>query len=252
MNKKKIIAFSVAVGVILTLILGFVIGKGTINPGKRTFQELNIFIEERDIRVGIVFNISIENIPDDCNAIWDMGDGNISFGQSIEHSYYESGIFQINVEAKWKDHIGNKTIEISVKNADLIREQSYPGHYDIRLRSQSGRGIFVPIESGITIPSIEIFINISLASGDIGARVTVSKDGELHILFTETQYVFREELRFHYSLNQNDYTYFDPLTICLLIHGSRKGELMSFQSESRFIIKNGMQYNNKHRNGCHQ
>jgi hypothetical protein len=49
----------------------------------QNFEELEISIDDNDIRVGESFNISVDNIPDGSKIVWKMGDGNNLMGYPL-------------------------------------------------------------------------------------------------------------------------------------------------------------------------
>ena len=158
--KKRLIILS-SIGVIVILLVSIVltsIVSLSINTKENTFRELNILLDNTDIRVGNTINFTIENLPNNSNITWNLGDGNYSSNEITSHIYSKPGYYLIQVDAFWKNGKGNGSIEIGVKNVDYYNHGSGDVVRDLRIGSGTGRSMGHSFVPGISEPYYKLDI----------------------------------------------------------------------------------------------
>jgi len=135
MKKRGVIFAAIAIGIlILGGFIGFGISKVT-NSGKNDEKrELVIIPDKEFIHRNEMFNLTINNVPDNANITWFLDDGNITFGKVCCHSYPFSDVYNISAHAIWDGGSGNGTIEIFACNEDVHFEEHGDSLFSVRPR----------------------------------------------------------------------------------------------------------------------
>lgn len=138
MIKKRIV---IAIGGFCILILGGIIGFGISDmisgSDKMDTRHLSIVPDKEVIHRNEIFNLTIDNVPNNANITWFLDDGNITFGRVCCHKYPFSDIYNISAFAKWDGGEGNGTIELFACNEDVYFEEHGDNTFSVRPRYYS-------------------------------------------------------------------------------------------------------------------
>lgn len=132
---------------------------------------LEIIVADDDVRTREKVNYSVENAPYGSNITWDMGDGNVTYGEKIIHSYDISSYYIINVTAIWGNKFAKTSTELGVKNRDGSMIYSSISK-KIGIIGQIGVSIGTDIMKGISIP--EVIVTLELYNFTGSAYIGVS------------------------------------------------------------------------------
>jgi hypothetical protein len=164
MKRRAIIITIGVVGILIFgVIIGFGISKVTSGENKKDFRELTIVSDKEIIHRNEMFNLTVENVPDDANITWFLDDGNITFGKVCCYKYLYSDMYNISAQAIWDGGSGNGTIEIYACNLDVHFEDHGDNLFSIRPRSNNyefcGRMFFYSCNLEDPVVSIDLQIN---------------------------------------------------------------------------------------------
>lgn len=139
---------------------------------------LEIVVDDYDVRTREEVNFTVKNAPNGSNITWDMGDGTITYGEKITHSYGISSYYMINVTAIWDDKFAKTSIELGVKNRDgfvIYRGTSKK----VGIVGQLAVSIGTDMWKGISTPYVIVALKVYNFTGNADIGVSVTKENDI-------------------------------------------------------------------------
>lgn len=186
---------------------------------------LEIIVDDEDIRAYDRVNYSVLNAPSGSNITWEMGDGTILYGMKVLFFHRSSNYFQVNVTAKWDDQFAYGTKNIPVKNQDWIDYQM-SGIADLKvIIGPIGMRSGPVINSGISIPRVEVELLIWNVTRDIEVGFCIMDRNEeghnevIEVLNSETVKGMWNEAHFEWEYSEvllENYESIRPYSVAFL------------------------------------
>ncbi|MFO8051033.1 MAG: hypothetical protein R6V01_04965 [Thermoplasmatota archaeon] len=71
---------------------------------------MDIEVHDDDVRTKEKLRFTVDNVPDNSNITWEMGDNCTLYGHEVIHEYRYSAYYHINVTAIWDDQYSTGSI----------------------------------------------------------------------------------------------------------------------------------------------
>lgn len=132
---------------------------------------MDIEVHDDDVRTKEKLRFTVDNVPDNSNITWEMGDNCTLYGHEVIHEYRYSAYYHINVTAIWDDQYSTGSIQLGVKNRDGV--SGYRSTSEKLLIGDPTERVGVGIQKGISIPDMEVSLRLSNLTGDLDIGVTI-------------------------------------------------------------------------------
>lgn len=156
-----------------------------------------IDISRTELMIGEKVYCNVTEIPEERNVTWDFGDGNITFGHSVNHSYQFSDKYTITciIEDGLQDVAAG--VDVFVNNPDYYIEYSGIGLINMR-RGWEYRGEGAYLYPGIYQPVVETKVTVSNVIGtvDVGFWFVDLFDQPGGTLYSERHNLMGSDLEF--------------------------------------------------------
>lgn len=207
MSRKMIIGIIIPISIIILIIIIVLAFSGTgFFSNEVKYEDLTIKIDKEDIRVGEVFNVSIDEIHESANITWIFGDGNISYGISCNHLYTISEHYRIEVNATWEGGRGGSHIEIPVFNKDETRSRSGGSLRYVNILGGIGPYTTVDLLPSITQPRIDTSIRVDNSIGKFEIQILIEdyEEGTQRIIYQEEHTETMSTITFSKTFSDDD------------------------------------------------
>lgn len=207
MNKKIAIFGSIGLAFILIILaISFTFASTSIFKNEDEFRKLELSIDNKDIRKGDFFNITVTNLPKGANVTWDFGDGNTSNNQIGTHQYLLPGYYKIIVEGSWEGGYGNGSFDIGIKNKDYYNHQVNDAMFVLRRGVGTGNSDSYYFPPGISNPLLNLEIILRNAIGGIEYFIEVftyyENDSKWDTVLSESTIATYETLTFQKEIDE--------------------------------------------------
>lgn len=171
-------------------------------------KPMHIQIDDDDPRVGETINFTVSGVHKGANVTWKLGDGTTLYGMAVTHTYNRSAFYSVVVLARWEEG-GRERKEranatVSVKSADYHIRRDGDGFRNLRPLWIRGRGIYAPIEPGVSKPVVYINITIHGAVGSVGAEVDFVNETRGKILREEYTHAAYQDIQFNWIIDPEE------------------------------------------------
>jgi PKD repeat protein len=186
MKNKSILIVIGSILIIILIIVPLIFITSDFSPSGERSITLSIQVSNDNPRVDDIIYFNITNAPSGSNFTWDLGDGNISYGESISHTFTQSAYYEIAVTGTWENGNGFGNTTLGIKNENSRRHQTYTRFINLRPLWIEGHAQMVEIQKGISKPEIYTEVRIS----DIFGKLWI----EIYLRFYTDETHFEDEV----------------------------------------------------------
>jgi len=221
---------SIIISVVTILVLSCIIFLLLFNKDNNEKKNIpNIIVNKRCGAVMDEFIFSVENIDNDVNVTWDLGDGNVSYGKTIKHRYQRSDYFDVICRVDYGKSEVSSNITISVVNMNYY--SNYNGNSIININPISSKTIegSAFIFEGISEPIIFVNITINNCYGSLEILVLtydIETDAE-SIVISKSYNGINQDIQFSEMLLNNDFPQYEESLLIdaqIILHNGRCGQ----------------------------
>jgi len=204
----------------IALMTGFIIGGMISLPisdhfDHRDFSEMYIFqphieVKDNDVRLNRTVEMNVISSYPNADIDWVVGGSYEYSGPRIAHTFDRIGNIPVNVTVTYRGSTGSAHTLITVKPMDQVRTVTFIKPFDrTAFRAHTieimERGQFIEVQGSPTLPTLEVWINMTMASGMYTFGSVVVDDTECMDLSVEERSCIGGPIIYHAEIEPGDY-----------------------------------------------
>jgi len=169
-----------------------------------------IVVMDNDVRVGEKVFMTVVDIPSGSDVSWELDNGTVLEGRSIEHSFGKSDIFPVSVKVTWGRSVGSANTTVAVRCCDTHECRTFLKPFKKVAFGAHGYtndeiGYSVEINGGITLPRFVVDIQLRRSVGEFSFYCRLLNKTHSDIYELRTAMTTMGELEYHAEILAGDY-----------------------------------------------